>query len=91
MVRIADYREAVTGKLKYRMKNALGEYKTKNINIRNGMTKGVINGLQEGTEYEYEVRVAGVVCRGFSRWEKRASIQCCQMTQARMIPSFHTA
>ena len=65
VVRIADYREAVAGKLKYRMKNALGEYKTKNINIRNGMTKGVINGLQEGTEYEYEVRVAGVVCRGF--------------------------
>ena len=65
VVRIAGYQEAVTGKLKYRMKNALGEYKTNSINVRGGMTRGALNGLQEGTEYEYEVRIAGVVCRGF--------------------------
>ena len=65
VVRIAGYQEAVTGKLKYRMKNALGEYKTNSINVRGGRTKGALNGLQEGTEYEYEVRIAGVVCRGF--------------------------
>ncbi len=64
VVRIENYRESVTGKLKYRMKNALGEYKINNINVRNGEAKGSLSGLQEGTEYEYEVRIAGVVCRG---------------------------
>ncbi len=63
-VRIADYTEDAAGKLKYRMKNSLGDYEVKVFNIRNGETKGSVTNLQEGAEYEYEVRVAGVVKRG---------------------------
>lgn len=63
-VNIESFTENVTGKLKYRMKDSLGEYEIRVLNIRNGVTKGSVTNLQEGAEYEYEVRVAGVVKRG---------------------------
>lgn len=63
-ITIEDYLRAVNGKLKYRMKDSLGEYEVVEISVRKGKTKGTITGLQEGAEYEYEVRLSGVVKRG---------------------------
>ncbi len=63
-ISIEEYDKNTTGKLKYRMKNSLGEYNIRVINIRNGATKGTITGLQTGAEYEYEVRISGVVKKG---------------------------
>ncbi len=63
-VTIEDYLKAVNGKLKYRMKDSLGEYEVVEISVRKGRTKGILTGLQEGSEYEYEVRLSGVVKRG---------------------------
>ena len=63
-VAIADYTGNVTGKLKYRMKDSLGEYETKTVNIIKGKAKGSITGLQKGMEYEYEFRAGGIVDRG---------------------------
>ncbi len=63
-VHITDDTIYWTGKLKYRMKNSLGEYETKVIQVKDGTAKGVLIGLQEGAGYEYEVWIAGVVKRG---------------------------
>ena len=63
-VTIEDYLKVVSGKFKYRMKDSLGEYEVVNINVRKGKVKGTLTGLQEGAEYEYEVRLSGVVKRG---------------------------
>ena len=54
----------VNGKLKYRMKDSLGEYEVINLSVRKGKTTGTLKNLQEGAVYEYEVRLSGVVKRG---------------------------
>ncbi|GFI22064.1 hypothetical protein IMSAGC011_00837 [Lachnospiraceae bacterium] len=64
MIAIAEDAVEITGKLKYRMKNSLGEYETKIIYTKSSTAKGIITGLQEGAAYEYEVRIAGIVKRG---------------------------
>lgn len=61
---IADYDGRANGKLKYRMKDSLGEYETKTVTIVNGKAKGSITNLQKGMEYEYELRVLGVINKG---------------------------
>ena len=61
---IEDYDEHATGKLKYRMKDSLGEYETKTVIISNGKSKGALTDLQKGMEYEYELRVLGVTKKG---------------------------
>ncbi|MDE6912990.1 MAG: Ig-like domain-containing protein, partial [Lachnospiraceae bacterium] len=63
-ITIENYLKAAGGKFKYRMKDSLGEYEVVEISVRKGKTKGTITGLQEGAEYEYEVRISGVVKRG---------------------------
>lgn len=71
-ITIDDYLKAVSGKLKYRMKDCLGEYDVVGINVRKGKVKGTLTGLQEGAEYEYEVRLSGVVKRGTFKMGKAA-------------------
>lgn len=63
-ITIEDYLKSVSGKFKYRMKDSLGEYEVVAVTVRKGKVKGTIKGLQEGAEYEYEVRLSGVVKRG---------------------------
>lgn len=63
-ITIEDYLKTVSGKLKYRMKDSLGEYEVVELNVRKGKAKGALTELQEGAEYEYEVRLSGVVRRG---------------------------
>lgn len=63
-IKINGYTDKINGKLKYRMKNSLGEYGVKSLMVVNGAAKGVITGLQEGASYEYELRIAGVIKRG---------------------------
>ncbi len=63
-VTIEDYLKTVSGKLKYRMKDSLGKYEVVELHVRRGKAKGVLTGLQEGAEYEYEIRLSGVVKRG---------------------------
>ncbi|MBD5451816.1 MAG: hypothetical protein HDR25_04145 [Lachnospiraceae bacterium] len=63
-ITIEDYLKTVNGKLKYRMKDSLGEYEVINLSVRKGKTTGTLKNLQEGAVYEYEVRLSGVVKRG---------------------------
>jgi len=63
-IHIAENTINLTGKLKYRMKDCLGEYETKVISVKDSRANGSITGLQEGAGYEYEVRIAGIVKRG---------------------------
>ena len=63
-ITIENYVKQVNGRLKYRMKDSLGEYEVANLSVRNGKTTGMLKDLQEGAEYEYEVRLSGVVKRG---------------------------
>lgn len=63
-VTIENYLKQVNGRLRYRMKDSLGEYEVVNLSVRKGKTTGMLKELQEGAEYEYEVRLSGVVKRG---------------------------